>query len=50
MTDASELVAYAAWEDGHGIGNATDSWKPAACSSYLKIDLKPWFNGNTTVL
>lgn len=48
MTDPVSLVAYAAWEDGSGIGNATGNWAPAACSSYLKIDLNPWFAGNGT--
>jgi len=37
--DPAELIAYASWENGHG----TDNWMPAACNTYLKIDLKSWF-------
>jgi len=40
--DPAELVAYAAWENGHG----SDSWMPAACNTYLVIDFKPWFSGS----
>eukprot|EP00003_Mantamonas_plastica_P014101 TRINITY_DN2450_c0_g1_i2.p2 TRINITY_DN2450_c0_g1~~TRINITY_DN2450_c0_g1_i2.p2 ORF type:complete len:299 (+),score=110.28 TRINITY_DN2450_c0_g1_i2:442-1338(+) len=31
-------VAWAAWENGH-----LDSWRPAACNTYVEIDLKPVF-------
>ena len=33
-----ELIAYAAWENH----DAIDGWVPAACNTYLKIDLKQW--------
>jgi hypothetical protein len=36
--DPSNLLAYAAWESGAG-----DSWAPAACSTYLALDLSSWF-------
>lgn len=35
----ADQVVYAAWEDGQ---DAT--WVPAACSPYVAIDLKDWFN------
>ncbi len=37
--DPTNLSMYAAWEEGTG----QDGWAPAACNSYLQIDLKPWF-------
>ena len=46
MTDATNLVAYAAWEDGSGIGTAAANWRPAACNGYIKLDLTKWFAGN----
>eukprot|EP01042_Synura_sphagnicola_P010829 gene10829-13868_t len=36
--DPAEVIAYTAWENGH-----ESTWKPAACNTYLAIDLKPWF-------
>jgi hypothetical protein len=36
--DPSEQVMYAAWESGEGA-----SWKPAACGSYMKMDMKQWW-------
>ena len=29
---------YVAWENDSG-----DDWTPAACNSYLALDLAPWF-------
>ena len=37
--DPSNLLAYAAWENH----DDTVGWVPAACNTYLKIDLKEWF-------
>jgi len=37
--DPQELVAYAAWENGQG----EEEWVPAACNTYLKMDLKEFF-------
>lgn len=37
--DPTERKMYASWENGHG----PDGWMPAACSTYLEIDMKPWF-------
>ena len=42
-TDPSNLIAYAAWEDGKGFGTAPGNWKPAGCAPYVEIDLKRWF-------
>lgn len=32
--------AYASWEDGH-----LQSWRPAACSTYVHLDLASWWGG-----
>lgn len=37
--EPASKFAYAAWE--HGTGDA--DWRPAACSTYLKIDFRRWF-------
>lgn len=37
--DPQELIAYAAWENGHG----SDGWVPAACNTYLALDFKDIF-------
>lgn len=34
-----DLILYVAWERGSG-----DGWRPAACSTYVKLELKDWFN------
>jgi len=47
-TDPTNLVAYAAWEDGSGMGSEPGNWRPAACNAYLKLDMKRWFEGNGT--
>ena len=51
MTDATNRVAYAAWEDGSGIGSAPGNWRPAACNGYIKLELSKWFarNGSSAV-
>lgn len=36
--DPSKLMAYAAWENG-----ADESWTPAACNTYLVLDMSKWF-------
>ena len=36
--DPVERTVYAAFEDGTG-----ESWVPAACMPYVKIDMKQWF-------
>ncbi len=36
--DPAELIAYSAWENGN-----KDTWVPAACSTYVSLDLKDWF-------
>ena len=36
--DPVAKTVYAAFEDGTG-----DSWVPAACNTYVKIDMKQWF-------
>jgi hypothetical protein len=46
MTDATNRVAYAAWEDGRGIGTGAGHWRPAACNSYIKLELNKWFARN----
>jgi hypothetical protein len=33
--DPSNLILYAAWEDGTG-----DAWIPAACNTYVGLDMK----------
>ena len=45
-TDPTNLVAYAAWEDGSGTGSDPGNWRPAACNAYIRLDLKRWFEGN----
>jgi len=35
--DPTRLTLYAAWENGHF---SDESWTPAACNSYIKIELK----------
>lgn len=37
--EPASRLAYAAWE--HGTGDA--DWRPAACSTYLKVDFRRWF-------
>lgn len=37
--DVKNLAMYTAWENGHG----QDAWTPAACNTYIKIDLTQWF-------
>jgi len=37
--DPSNLLAYAAWENH----DDTVGWVPAACNTYLKIDMNDWF-------
>ena len=37
--DPTHLKMYPAWENGSG----ADGWMPASCSTYLEIDMKPWF-------
>jgi len=37
--DPQSLIAYTAWESGSG----ADLWTPAACATYLAIDLSTWF-------
>eukprot|EP01034_Spumella_vulgaris_P024804 gene24804-31185_t len=37
--DPAALIAYTAWENH----NPNEEWVPAACNTYLKIDLKQWF-------
>lgn len=37
--DPAEVIAYMAWENGH-----KSTWTPAACNTYLAVDLKPWFD------
>ncbi len=39
--DPTELIAYTAWETGN-----KDTWRPAACNTYLALNLKPWFDGS----
>jgi len=34
-----ELTAYIAWESGTG-----ETWTPAACSTYIEVNLKPFFD------
>jgi hypothetical protein len=36
--DLRNRAMYTAWENGHG-----DDWAPAACNTYIKIDLTPFF-------
>lgn len=36
-----DLTAYVAWESGTGV----DAWTPAACSTYVEVNLKPFFDG-----
>ena len=45
----ASLTAYAAWEDGEGVGSAAGNWRPAACNGYLKMRLRPWFEGQPPV-
>jgi hypothetical protein len=40
--DPTNLKMWTAWEDGHG----PDSWRPAACATYLEVDLTHWFGDN----
>ena len=47
-TDPTNLIAYAAWEDGAGTGSEPGNWRPAACNAYIKLDMKRWFEGNGT--
>ena len=49
-TDPTNLVAYAAWEDGDGLGSEPGNWRPAACNAYIKLDMKRWFAGNGTAI
>jgi hypothetical protein len=35
---ASDRVVAAAWESNHGA-----AWRPAACSTYVVLDLNQWF-------
>ena len=37
--DPAALTAYVAWESGTG-----EDWVPAACNTYVAIDLKEWFD------
>ena len=37
--DPTNRKMYAAWESGAG----SETWMPAACSTYLEIDMRPWF-------
>lgn len=41
--DPSEQIMYAAWESNDAGGNANDKWVPAACQTYIKLDMKEWF-------
>lgn len=36
--DPSRVTMYAAWE-----GFSGDSWRPAACNSYLQLNMTQWF-------
>jgi hypothetical protein len=36
--EPNQKTLYAAWEDGTG-----ESWVPAACMGYIKIDMSQWF-------
>lgn len=36
-------AAYLAWEDG-----SKDSWRPAACSTYVKFELEKWWGSSKT--
>lgn len=38
--DPSKAEAYVAWEDGHA-----KTWTPAACNAYVRMDMRPWFQG-----
>ena len=38
--DPSKLDVYIAWENGH---RSDDSWSPAACNTYMRINLKGVF-------
>lgn len=40
--DPTELIAYTAWETGN-----KETWIPAACSTYVALDLKEWFSTRT---
>ena len=38
--DPSKIEVYAAWENGH---RSDQSWSPAACNTYVKLNLKDLF-------
>lgn len=42
--DPAARTAYAAWEDGAGVGSERGNWRPAACNAYLVLDFTTWFN------
>ncbi|XP_065842108.1 uncharacterized protein [Oscarella lobularis] len=37
--DPNDKIMYTAWESKAG-----ENWRPACCSSYLKVDMTPWFS------
>lgn len=37
--DPSNLIMYTAWENGRG----SQEWSPAACNTYLQLNMKSWF-------
>ena len=43
--DPSNLIMYASWENG-----MNDTWSPAACNSYIKIDMTEWFTHKNSIL
>jgi len=43
--DLNDLIMYTAWENGL---LDDGSYSPAACNTYLKLDMKPWFLSPTT--
>lgn len=47
MYDTENVYAYTAWERYVGPDSA-DTWTPAACNTYLKLDLGKWFDGTAS--